>query len=103
MHEQLTKTETSIQKSKSYQENIIKQKKQLEDQLTQSQINFQQMEQEKALKHDMLKALIQAKERTSKEKNEKAELKAKLEKENTQLEQKLANEKQIRTQLSFTN
>ncbi|GBB86964.1 hypothetical protein RclHR1_13400005 [Rhizophagus clarus] len=83
LQEKLAKTETIIQG--------------LKFQLTQSQINYQQIEKEKIFKNNMLYDLMKL---TNREKDEKAELKAKLEKEIAQLEQKLYNEEQIKVQLT---
>jgi hypothetical protein len=76
---------------------MFQQKEQLESKLSQFQ---QQIEEGKIFKDYILEAFLQAQELTNKEKNEKAELKAKLEKAIVQLEQKLINEKQIKEQLT---
>jgi DNA repair exonuclease SbcCD ATPase subunit len=96
----LSQTEKNIENLINQQDNLIEQKEQLESQLQKAEINYQQTEQEKTFKEDMLKALIQAQSLSEQEKKEKAELKAKLEKEIFQLEQELNNEERIREQLA---
>jgi serine/threonine protein kinase len=94
LQDQLFQAKTEL---KSQQERLIEQKEQLKNKVNQFQ---QQIEEGKIFKDSMLKALLQAQELTNKEKDEKAELKAKLEKEIAQLEQKLINEGQIKEQLT---
>jgi serine/threonine protein kinase len=97
LQNKLAQTEADIQKFKSQQESLIEQKKQLENKLSQSQVNYQQVKEEKIFKDNILKALLNL---SDKEKDEKAELKAKLENEITQLKQKLFNEEQIKVHLT---
>jgi hypothetical protein len=98
LQDQLLQAKTNIQELKSQQESLFEQKEQLGNKLSQTQ---QQVEEGKIFKDNMLKALLQAQELTNKEKDEKAELKAKLEKEIAQLEQKLINEEQFKEQLTY--
>jgi serine/threonine protein kinase len=98
LQDQLFQAKTNIQELKSQQESLFEQKEQLGNKLSQFQ---QQIEEGKFFKDNIFKALLQAQEFTNKGKDEKAELKAKLETEITQLEQKLINEKQIKGQLSY--
>jgi hypothetical protein len=97
LQDQLLQAKTNIQELKSHQESLFEQKEQLENKLSQSQ---QQIEEKKIFKNNMLKALLQAQELTNKEKDEKVELKTKLEKEIVRLEQKLIDEEQIKKQLT---
>jgi serine/threonine protein kinase len=101
LQEKLTQIEANIQDLKSYQEGLIKQKKQLENKLTQSRVNYLLSEGKKVFKYYMPKAYFQVQEFTSKvnDEREKAELKAKSE-EIDQLEKKLINEEQIKVQLT---
>jgi serine/threonine protein kinase len=97
LQEKLTQIEDNIQKFKSQQESLIEQKEQLENKLIQSQVNYQQMEEEIISINNISKAPLQIQELTDKEKNE---LEAKLENEIIQLKRKLINEEQIKVQLA---
>ncbi|CAB4399013.1 unnamed protein product [Rhizophagus irregularis] len=93
LQEKLIQTEVNIQKLKSKQKSLSEQKEQLENKLGQSKVNCEQIEQEKIRLHNMVKGLSQEQKLTTK-------LKAKLEKEIAQLEQKLIIEEQIKMQLT---
>ncbi|PKY52239.1 hypothetical protein RhiirA4_469749, partial [Rhizophagus irregularis] len=93
LQEMLVQTEVNIQELKSQQESLIEQKEQLENQLNQFQVNYEQIEQEKIRLHNVVIGLSQNQKLNTK-------LKAKLEKEIAQLEQKLINEEQIKIQLT---
>ncbi|CAB4436901.1 unnamed protein product [Rhizophagus irregularis] len=93
LQEKLAQTETNIQELKSHKESLIEQKEQLENRLRQFQVNYEQIEQEKIRLQNMMNDLLQDQKPTT-------ELKAKLEKEIAQLEQKLIIEEQIKMQLT---
>ncbi|CAG8744451.1 20753_t:CDS:2, partial [Rhizophagus irregularis] len=81
-----TNQQANIQELKSQQENLIEQKEQLENQLNQFQANYEQIKQEKIRLHNVVIGLSQDQKLTTK-------LKAKLEKEIAQFEQKLLIDK----------
>ncbi|RGB31178.1 hypothetical protein C1646_817484 [Rhizophagus diaphanus] len=81
---------------------LIEQKEQLENQLNQFRINYEQIEQEKIELHDMVKGLSQNQKLTIKLKAKLEKKIVQLEKKIVQLEQKLFNEDQIRISLTYT-
>jgi DNA repair exonuclease SbcCD ATPase subunit len=79
LQEKLTQLEVNIQGLKSQQKSLTEQKKQLENRLNQPQANYQQIKEKKSFKDNMPKTYLQVHKLINKVKNEKAELKAKLE------------------------
>ncbi|GBC35538.1 uncharacterized protein OCT59_004707 [Rhizophagus irregularis] len=81
---------------------LIEQKEQLENQLNQFRINYEQIEQEKIELHDMVKGLSQNQKLTIKLKAKLEKKIVQLEEKIVQLEQKLINEEQIKIILTYT-
>ncbi|CAB4381017.1 unnamed protein product [Rhizophagus irregularis] len=81
---------------------LIEQKEQLENQLNQFRINYEQIEQEKIELHDMVKGLSQNQKLTIKLKAKLEKKIVQLEEKIVQLEQKLINEEQIKISLTYT-
>ncbi|GBC48387.2 kinase-like domain-containing protein [Rhizophagus irregularis DAOM 181602=DAOM 197198] len=89
LQEKIIQTEANNQELKFQQESLIEQKEQLENKISQPQDNYKAIEQGKIKLHNMGRGLSQD-----------HKLKAKLEKEIAQLEQKLIIEDQIKMQLT---
>ncbi|CAB4375196.1 unnamed protein product [Rhizophagus irregularis] len=98
LQDKLAQTEAYIQKLKSQQVSLIKQKERLENELSQFQINYGQLAQDKINVSNMIVGFSQNHNFFTKLKA-KLEKITQLEKEIAQLEQKLINEEQIKMKL----